>query len=329
MTTYDLDVIAVRGDVTESRHRVHAAVVNAKGALIASAGDPDFVTHWRSCAKPFQVMPLLRRGHADRLGWGEDQIALACASHGGEPEHVAIVNSMLASLGLEEGDLACGPHTPFTARGARVLRESGLTASRVHNNCSGKHVAMLALAKCSNWSLLDYQLADHPVQLAARDTVAEWSGVSSANIMSGVDGCSVVTFALPLTGMARSFARLAEAARRHDEPAARIVNAMRTRPFLVGGTDRFDTVLMEETDGAVLAKVGAEGVHTVALLDEQIGFAVKVEDGSPRAQQPAVIRLLQHLGALPATLSPRLEIIARSPVTNTRGEQVGEIRCHV
>ena len=90
MTTYDLDVIAVRGDVTESRHRVHAAVVNAKGALIGSAGDPDFVTHWRSCAKPFQVMPLLRRGHADRLGWGDDQIALACASHGGEPEHVAI-----------------------------------------------------------------------------------------------------------------------------------------------------------------------------------------------------------------------------------------------
>ncbi|HUF31231.1 MAG TPA: asparaginase [Gemmatimonadaceae bacterium] len=328
MTTYDLDVMVLRGDVTESRHRVHAAVVDAGGDMLGRAGDPDLVTHWRSCAKPLQVMPLLRSGHADRLGWGDEQIALACASHGGEPEHVVVVNAMLASLGLEEGDLACGPHTPLTARGARLLREQGLTASRVHNNCSGKHAAMLALAKGSNWSILDYQLSDHPVQQAARDTVAEWSGIPAERILCGVDGCSVVTFALPLSGMARSFARLAEAARRHDESAARIVTAMRTNPFLVGGTDRFDTVLMEESGGSILAKVGAEGVHTVVLLDEQIGFAVKVEDGSPRAQQPAVLRMLQHLGALPATLSPRLETLARAPVNNTRGEQVGEVRCH-
>lgn len=327
MKTYDLDVLTIRGDITESRHRVHAAVVDHEGTLLGTAGVPDLVTHWRSCAKPFQLIPLLRTGFADRIGWGDDEVALACASHGGEPEHVAVVTSMLASLGLEEGDLACGPHTPLTVRGSRILKESGLAATRLHNNCSGKHAAMLALAKGCQWSILGYQVAGHPVQEAALAAIAEWSGIAASKIPSGVDGCSVVTFALPLTGMARAFARLAAAARAGEEPASRIVNVMRTRPFLIGGTDRFDTVLMEETGGAVIAKIGAEGVHTVALVDEPVAFALKVEDGAMRAQQPAVIRLLQHLGVLSADLPERLEAFARAPVLNTRGELVGEVRC--
>lgn len=326
MTRYDLDVVATRGPVEESRHRVHAAVVNGDGRTIATAGHGELVTHWRSCAKPFQLMALLQGGHAERLGWGDDEIALACASHGGEPEHVAIATAMLAKLGLEEGDLACGPHTPLSPRGARLLKESGGAATRVHNNCSGKHAAMLALAQGCGWPILGYQEGTHPVQQSARATVAEWAGLRAGDIAYGVDGCSVATFALPLPAMARAFAALAAAARRGDEVPRRIVHAMRTRPFLVGGTDRFDTVLMEETDGAVLCKVGAEGVHTVALLDEPIAFALKVEDGAWRAQHPAVLRMLQHLGVLGAELPPRLAAFASAPVHNTRGEMVGEVR---
>ena len=327
MTSYELDVATIRGDVIESRHRVHAAVIDARGNAIGRAGDPELVTHWRSCAKPFQAMALLRHGNPERFGWGDDELALACASHGGEPEHVAIVSAMLSSLGLEEGDLACGPHTPLSARGARILKDSDVPASRLHNNCSGKHAAMLALAQGCRWSILGYQEPGHPVQEAALATVAEWAGVPPDRIPFGIDGCSVVTFALPLAAMARAFARLAEASRRSEELALRITSAMRTRPFLVGGTDRFDTVLMEETDGAVIAKVGAEGVHTVAVLGEPVAFALKVEDGAMRAQHPAVLRLLQHLGALPAELPPRLEHFARAEVHNTRGEWVGEVRC--
>jgi L-asparaginase II len=325
MRTLSLDIVATRGGVIESRHRVHAAVVDSDDRLAGVAGDPDTVTFWRSCAKPFQVMPLVASGGFDRAGWGDDQLALACASHGGEPEHVAIAAAMLASIGLEEGDLACGAHEPLAARGARLLRESGIRPTRLHNNCSGKHSAMLARSVTECWSTEHYERVDHPVQRACTAEVARWTGVAEDAIHTAVDGCGVVVYALPLEAMARAYARLARAARSDDDVPARVVHAMRTRPFLVGGSERFDTVLCEETDGRVLAKVGAEGVHSVALLDRGVGVAVKVEDGSVRAQYPAVLRVLQLLDALPAQLPPRLADFLVKPVRNTRGEVVGEL----
>ncbi|MDQ3696949.1 MAG: asparaginase [Gemmatimonadota bacterium] len=326
MTQLHLDIVTVRGEVVESRHRVHAAVVDATGALRASAGDPMLETFWRSCAKPFQVMPLLRRGHFDALGWGVDELALACASHGGEPEHIGVARGMLESAGLEEGDLACGSHEPLSKRGARLAEREGAPLTRLHNNCSGKHVAMLALARGEGWPILGYEKRGHRVQEAGLTAVAEWSGVAAGSLRQAVDGCGVVTFGLPLTAMAMSFARLARCAASGDEVPARIVGAMRARPFLVGGTDRFDTVLAEETEGALLAKVGAEGVHTVAVLGDGIALAVKVEDGATRAQHPAVLRALQQLGVLGDDLSPRLASFLSHPLLNTRGEVVGVTR---
>ena len=326
MRTWDLDIVVTRGPSVESHHRVHAAVVDASGALVGQARDPHMVTAWRSCAKPFQVMPFVESGGFDQVGWGDDELALACASHGGEPEHLAIAAAMLARVGLEEGDLACGPHEPLSPRGLRLLRDSGARPSRLHNNCSGKHAAMLARAAITGWETTGYEREGHPVQAAILDTVAQWSDVPSARVEQAVDGCGVVVFGLPLEAMARSYARLAAAAERGDEVPERIVHAMTTRPFLIGGTERFDSILMEETNGRVLAKVGAEGVHTVAVLDQQVGFAIKVEDGSSRAQHPAVLRLLQHLGALPDPLPPRLADLLVRAVRNTRGETVGEVR---
>ena len=325
MQSFDLDVIATRGGVTESRHRVHAAVVGAGDRLVGAARDPGTVTFWRSCAKPFQVMPLLQSGGFDRVRWGDDQLALACASHGGEPEHVAIVEQMLADLGLEEGDLVCGPQEPLATRGARIIRESGIRPTRLHNNCSGKHAAMLARAHTERWTTEGYERAEHPVQRAATEEVARWTGVPVRALATAVDGCGVVVYGLPLEAMARAYRRLAEAAAEDADEPSRIVHAMRTRPFLVGGTDRFDSVLMEETDGRVLAKIGAEGVHSVAVLDQRIGIAVKVEDGAARAQYPAVLRLLQHLEVLTEPLPPRLAELLARPVRNTRGEVVGEL----
>ncbi|GLC27455.1 asparaginase [Roseisolibacter agri] len=325
MRTLTLDVVATRGGVVESRHRVHAAAVDASGRLVAAAGDPETVTFWRSCAKPFQVMPFVEDGGFDRVGWGDDQLALACASHGGEPEHVAIAAGMLASLGLEEGDLACGPHEPLAARGARVLREAGLRPTRLHNNCSGKHAAMLARAVAEGWPREGYERVEHRVQRACTEAVARWSGVPSERIACAVDGCGVVVYAMPLDAMARAYARLGAAYAAGDDVPARIVHAMRTRPFLVGGTDRFDTVMMEETDGELLVKIGAEGVHSVAVPSRGLGLAVKVEDGAQRAQYPAVLRLLQALDVLPERLTPRLAEFLTKPVRNTRGEVVGEL----
>lgn len=321
----ELDVAVRRGPITESVHRVHAAIVDGAGALRGAARDSARVTSWRSCAKPFQVMPLLRSGHFDALGWGTAELALACASHGGEPEHVALARAMLERLGLEEGDLACGPHEPLSRRGARALQQSGERPSRLHNNCSGKHAAMLALAKGCNWPVRGYEAAMHPVQQRVLECVSQWSGVPVADIPLMVDGCGVVAFGLPLDAMARAFARWGEAAERREEPAARIIAAMRERAFVVGGTDRFDTVVIEETQGAVVTKVGAEGVHCGVIPGEGVAFSVKVEDGAQRAQYAAVVRLLQHLEALPDPLPERLESFLHAPVLNTRGERVGEV----
>jgi L-asparaginase II len=325
MQTYELDVVVTRGGEVESRHRVHAAVVDATDTLVGGARDAALVTYWRSCAKPFQVMPLIASGGFDELAWGEDELALACASHGGEPEHVVIAESMLHDIGLEEGDLACGPHEPLTARGAKIVRESGARLTRLHNNCSGKHAAMLARAFTAGWGTRGYERDEHPVQQSALEAVAQWSGMSAHQIGRAVDGCGVPVFLMPLDRMAQTYSRLAAAACRGDEIPQRIVDAMRTRPFLVGGTERFDSVLMEATDGRILAKVGAEGVHSLAVLDAKIGVALKVEDGAQRAQYPAVLRLLQHLGALPDPLPASLAEFQRRAVRNTRGEVVGEV----
>lgn len=326
MDQLSLDVVVTRGALIESRHRVHAVAVNASGHTIGSAHETNLVTHWRSCAKPFQIMPLLESGGFDSLGWGDDQLALACGSHGGEPEHVALAAAMLSSIGMEEGDLACGPHEPLSARGQKALRESGARTTRLHNNCSGKHAAMLGFAHSARWPTVGYERKDHRVQLACLADVAKWTRVDAGHIIQAVDGCGVVEFGLALESMALAYARLADAARRSHEVPSRIVHAMQTRPFLVGGSDRFDSAIIEATEGRVIAKIGAEGVHSIAIIDDGIGIALKVEDGALRAQFPAVLRVLQHFGALPNELPPRLAEFMYRPLRNTRGEVVGAVR---
>ncbi len=326
MAELHLDIAVTRGDRVESLHRVYAAVARASGELVAHAREAGLVTHWRSCAKPFQVMPMVEAGGFDALGWGEERLALSCASHGGEPEHVAIAAAMLADLGLGEDDLACGPHEPLSERGARLLREAGRPPTRLHNNCSGKHAAMLARARTAGWPTAGYHAAAHPVQQGCLASVVRWSGLDAGRVGRAVDGCGVVEYSLSLIGMATAYARLGQAAVDGEPGPARVVRAMGAHPFLVGGTDRFDTILMEETAGRVICKVGAEGVHSAASLDVGVGVAIKAEDGAGRAQYPALLRALQMVDALPAQLPPRLAEFARRPVVNTRGETVGEIR---
>jgi L-asparaginase II len=325
MKAFELDVVVTRGEGIESEHRVHAAVVGEGDELLGSARDPNAFTFWRSCAKPFQVLPFLASGGFDALEWGEEQLAISCASHGGEPEHVGLVESMLRDIGLEEGDLACGPHDPSSQRGAKALRDSGERPSRIHNNCSGKHTAMLALARHKGWPTQGYDRREHHVQRGILHEIALWTDVPCSRIVQAVDGCGVVVFGMTLERMARAYSRFAVAAQRGEEFPQRVVDAMSAHPFLVGGTDRIDTALIEETRGEVVSKVGAEGVHCALLPERGIGIALKVEDGAQRAQVPALLRLLQELDALPSQLSPRLSEWSRRSVKNTRGECVGEV----
>jgi L-asparaginase II len=269
-------------------------------------------------------MPFLESGGLDDLGWGADEIALACASHGGEPEHVAIAERMLNDLGLEEGDLACGAAEPLSKRGQRLLRESGSRPTRLHNNCSGKHAAMLARAQEADWPTVGYDNLEHPVQQSIVREIERWTGVAASSMDIARDGCGVPVFGLSLEGMARAFARFAAAIHAGDEVPRLVGDAMLANPFLVGGTDRFDTVLMEEAPG-IICKIGAEGVHSAAIVAAGIGIAIKVEDGASRAQYPALLALLQHLGALPNPLPPKLADQIRKPVHDTRHEIVGEV----
>jgi L-asparaginase II len=284
------------------------------------------VTMWRSCAKPFQVLPFLASGGFDQLGWGTEELALACASHGGEPEHVALARRMLDAIGLEEGDLACGPHEPLSARGVKLARDAGVAWSRLHNNCSGKHAAMLALAFTAGWPTAGYEQTSHAVQRGCVAEVASWTGVPADDMALGVDGCGVTVMGLPLDRMAVAYARWARSVAQGDELPQRTAAAIRAHPHLLGGTDRFDTVLIEETGGRIISKVGAEGVHCAAVPEMGLGVAIKVGDGALRAQHVALLRALQLVGALPDQLPARLADWMRRPVWNTRGEVVGSVK---
>jgi L-asparaginase II len=314
-----------RGTVEESRHAVDVAVVDADGGLVAFAGDPELVTFARSAIKPLQALPVIEDGAADRYGFTPAELALCCASHSGEPHHVAIVREMLRKIGLGEDALACGPHLPFYAPAAEALLRAGAQPGRVHNNCSGKHAGMLALACVHGWTTAGYHLAEHPVQRRIAQEVARWTNVPVSAMPTAVDGCGVVTFALSLTAMAAAFARLSDAARR-DEPApARVVRAMAAYPENVGGTGRLCTDLMRATRGGVLAKVGAEGVYCAGIPAMGLGVALKVEDGATRASQPALIEVLRQIGALQSDAIAELDTYAYPTVMNTRGETVGAL----
>jgi L-asparaginase II len=301
-------------------------VRSAEGEVLGSAGDASFLTVWRSCAKPFQLLSFLESGGFDACRWGSEELALACASHGGEPEHVELAARMLRSVGLAQEDLACGAHEPLTRRGARLMHQKGLVPTRLHNNCSGKHAAMLAFARKESWPTIGYERRGHEVQERALAQISKWSGSARGNMHLVVDGCGVVAVGLPLEALALAFAKLGAAADRGDEVPARVVAAVASHPFLFGGTDRFDTVLIEETGGRLISKVGAEGVHAVSVPAERIAVAIKVQDGATRAQHPALLKLLQLLRVLPDELPPRLAAFAHTPILNTRNELVGEVR---
>jgi L-asparaginase II len=290
-----VDPIAVdvrRGDVVESRHRVHAVAVRHE-RVVAAHGDPHLVTFMRSAAKPLQALPVARA----RPDLDDRDLAIASASHLADVAQLAAVRALLAKAPASEDDLECGPE--------------GNPPSRVNHNCSGKHAAMLALARARHWPAEGYRLAAHPVQRAMLEEVASAAGVDPAALPTAVDGCGVVTFALPLARMATAFARL-----ERRQGGDRIARAMRMHPDLVRGPAATDTRLMRALDGWI-AKGGAEGLLCAAGPDG-VGVAVKAEDGSMRATAPAAAALLAELGHDVGEL-------ATVPVLNSRGERVGEV----
>jgi L-asparaginase II len=329
-------VEVTRGGITESRHRGHIVAVEPDGTVVAYLGAPETVTYLRSSAKPHQAIPLIASGAADRFGFTEREIALACASHSGEPIHTEIAASMLRKIGLGPEALKCGVHEPFSPEVARRLRETGEQPNVLQNNCSGKHAGMLALALHLGAPIETYDEPSNPVQLAIGKTVAEFSGIPIEDIAVGVDGCGVPVFGITMKAMALIYARLVAPSAGFDEETrnacARIVAAMTAHPELIGGTsDRLDTEMMRAAKGRLISKVGAEGVYTVGVLPCEdwprgLGLALKIEDGDDhRARPTVVIESLRQLGVLADESLEAVSRYAFFPVRNRRGDVVGEV----
>lgn len=322
-------VDVVRGGVSESVHRVHVVVVDGEGRLRARAGDVDLVLFARSAVKPIQAIPLIEEEVVATYAMSGPELALCCASHSGEPFHVRTASALLDRLGLDEQALACGPHAPFHEPSARALQASGRKPGRLHNNCSGKHAGMLALARARGWPTAGYQEAHHPVQRRMLHEMARWCDVPLDDIGIAVDGCGVLTFALPLRALGAGLGRFAREARSMGTAGCEVTRAMVGYPEYVAGTGRLCTRLMQVSGGRIVAKTGAEGVYVAAVPGAELGIALKVEDGARRAAEPALLAVLRGLGLLSDDQMAALEAFARPELRNTRGEVVGAIRARV
>jgi L-asparaginase II len=311
-----------RGEVEEGVQRGHLAAVDGEGKVIASKGDPNRLTYFRSCAKPFQGIAALRTGIVERFDLTAEHVAIICASHNGEPRHVAVVRDLLAHAGIDESALQCGAHWPYDEAAASVVRRQMDEPLAVFNNCSGKHSGMLAAARVLQAPLGSYLEPSHPVQQRIRQVVEEFTGCATADIVYGIDGCSAPNAAVPLAAIARSFARLVTS----DDAAARTaVEAMTTHPFLVGGSRRFDTALMEVTDGRLLAKGGAAGAHCTADRRSGVGLALKLDDVDGTWLSAAVITALTNLGWLAPAEQQALDRFAHPTLRNHKGLEVGRV----
>jgi L-asparaginase II len=312
-----------RGGVEEGIHLGHLAVVDADGHVEGSVGDPGHLTYFRSCAKPFQAIGSLRTGIAARYQLGTEHIAIMAASHNGEPHHVEVVRDLLQRSGIAESALQSGAHWPYDEAAAAAARHQMDEPLAVFNNCSGKHAGMLAAARALGAPLETYLDADHPVQQRIRRVVEAFTGCPAAAVHYGIDGCSAPNAAVPLAAMARSFAALVTSA---DETARTVVDAMEQHPFLIGGTDRFDTRLMEVTGGRLLAKGGAAGAHCTADRRSMRGLAVKLDSGDGTWTAVAVIAALERLGWLDEGEREALGKFARPTLRNHKRLAVGTVR---
>ncbi len=321
-----------RGDVIESVHRGHLVVIDGSGEVVRSIGDPKMMTFTRSAAKPFQAIPLITSGAADAFGFSEEETALACASHSGESRHVRIAQLMIERIELTEAHLRCGTHLPFYEKEAERMQRAGEYPTQFHNNCSGKHAGMLAVAKHIGAELATYDELDNPVQQAILHAVADVTDVPAAKIRTAVDGCAAPNFAMPLVAMAKGFLNLIAPSGELDaatrSACERVAAAMRKFPELIGGSERLDTMLMQAAEGRIISKVGAEGVWLCGVFPTEtyptgLAVALKIEDGDDRRARPVVsVALLKQLGLLS---DDALTELSPMSIKNRRGNPTGRV----
>lgn len=320
-------VEVLRGERVESAHRGAFAVVDADGILVASRGDVLRPVYPRSAVKALQALPLVESGAAD--AFSDAELALACASHSGEPAHVAAAERILARVGLGEKDLECGVHWPSSAAATHTLSAKGGHPTQLHNNCSGKHSGFLCLACGRGWPTQGYVLPGHPVQQAVRAALSAMTGESLGPDVRGIDGCSIPTYAIPLRSLALAFAKFGSGEHLGPErkaAAARIKRAVVAEPFFVAGTGKFDTEVMRLFGTDVFVKTGAEGVYCGALPSLGLGIALKVDDGAGRAAEVAMAELIAGFLTMTEEQAMGFRRFRNPVLSNWRAIEVGRLR---
>lgn len=328
-----------RGSLVESVHFGAAAVVDAHGHLLAWYGNPKLVTFLRSSAKPLQALPFIERGGDKIFHLTSKEIALICGSHAGTDRHVAVLKSIQTKVGIQESDLQCGIHPLSHIPTVEAMRARGEVPTPNRHNCSGKHTGMLAQARLRGLPISDYLDPMHPIQQTIRETFAQMCALPLSKVESGMDGCCAPNFAIPLYNAAWGFARLCDPrglAVERNTACRRITQSMMAHPDMVGGPERFDTLLMEACRGRILAKGGAEGYQALGIIpgargaaSPGLGVVLKISDGDPNSRvRPAVaLEILRQLGVIS---EKELEALSKfgphKPVTNWRKRVVGESR---
>lgn len=318
-----------RGPLAESEHRGIVCVADAAGGIALALGDIDRPVFPRSAVKALQALPLVETGAADAFGLTDAELALACASHNGEPAHVAVASAMLARAGLAEDALVCGAHWPMHAGAARDLAARGGRPAALHNNCSGKHAGFLCLACHERIDPAGYVRPDHPVQRMVTDAVAGMTGFACGPANRAVDGCSIPTHAIPMRHLAQAFASFGSGEGLGIERAracARIRRACAAEPAMVAGDGRFDSEIMARFGARAFVKTGAEGVYCGALPEQGLGFALKCDDGATRASEVVAAAILARFLPLDDAARTALDRYVRPALSNWVGTRTGELR---
>lgn len=321
-------VEVTRGSVVESVHHVMAVVADDKGQILKYWGNVNFLTFPRSAIKMLQALPLIETGAADKWDLGDKEICLACASHRGQKEHVAVLREWESKVGVNDSQFVCGAHLPMDEASAHEVICQRQPPSVLMNNCSGKHLGLMSVCLHLGEKIEGYESYEHSTQKRLRQVLGETMRVDYSKMPFGVDGCGILSYAVPLQNIAIGMSALLNPKEGEIRRAAarRILSAVKAEPFFIAGSDDFATVANKRTEGRVILKGGAEGVYTGLLLEKGLSFAVKAVDGSKRAAEFVAAQLVNSLGGFSPAEYEDLKRYTKPTITNWKGAEVGQIR---
>lgn len=318
-----------RGEVVESRHYGNIAVADGEGRLVAFQGGPETVAYMRSAAKPMQALNVILSGADEEFSLTDKELAIICASHYGEDFHREVIDGILKKLGLPLEALLCGSPLSTSPSYRKKQLEEHCKLTPANSDCSGKHCGFLAVCRKKGYSTGDYNSPEHPLQKEVLKIISDFTAVPEGEIKIGVDGCSVPVHAVPLKNMATAYAKFATpnfAPEIYRNGCVRLFNAMNAYPEMIAGSGGFCTEFLRATDGKFIGKLGAEAVYLIGVKNENLGIAVKIDDGSTRALYPVVLSVLDALGLINEREKEALNSFYCVPVLNNLGSEVGKIR---